>query len=138
MPPWLVSIQASVWKVLFQGREDYVPGQGLVDANSCVANFYEDGSNSVDWHADNEPVFEGLIHDCCIISLSLGATREFTMRQRRNKRVQRVLELGDGDIMTMEGLFQKHWQHRVPAARPGASVGPRFNLTWRTITAHRE
>merc|ERR1712008_485899 len=61
MPPWLVSIQASVWKVLAQGSEDAGPGWGPVEANSCVANFYEDGSNSVDWHADNEPPFEGLI-----------------------------------------------------------------------------
>ena len=27
---------------------------------------------------------------------------------------KRVMELGDGDVCTMEGLTQKHYQHRVP------------------------
>lgn len=39
-------------------------GGALERPNSCVANFYSDGMQSVDWHADNEPLFEGLLDDC--------------------------------------------------------------------------
>uniref|UniRef100_A0A7S2IFB1 Fe2OG dioxygenase domain-containing protein n=1 Tax=Helicotheca tamesis TaxID=374047 RepID=A0A7S2IFB1_9STRA len=59
----------------------------------------------------------------------------------KNHSVQEVL-LGHGDIMTMEGMFQKYYLHSV---WPGDSKefinqplcrGERINLTWRTIVRH--
>ena len=44
------------------------------------------------------------------------------------------LLLCDGDLCTMEGMVQKHYQHRVPPE--GASERPRINLTWRYIVKH--
>jgi len=141
MPDWLLDIEFVVWGVLGGAR---VPAP-----NCCVANFYADGTHSVDWHADDEPLFEGTSRDCCIVSLSLGGSRRFDLRQRRGTKRQVVSvdpmtslfwtdntqkELHDGDIITMEGLFQKHWYHRVP--RQKGCDQPRINLTWRTITAH--
>ncbi|CAE8636499.1 unnamed protein product [Polarella glacialis] len=136
MPGWLLEIQSSVWDVLNEGQE----GKSLELPNSCVANFYADGSQSVDYHADNEPLFDGLAQDCRIISLSLGESRRFELRQRRGRsqdpsqREIIAMELYNGDLITMEGMFQKHWDHRVPRQREVS--GPRINFTWRTITRH--
>ena len=44
--------------------------------NCANLNLYKDGSQSVGWHADDEKLFGGLIHDCTIVSQSLGVTRE--------------------------------------------------------------
>mmetsp|Transcript_51270 Transcript_51270/g.146395 ORF Transcript_51270/g.146395 Transcript_51270/m.146395 type:complete len:786 (+) Transcript_51270:68-2425(+) len=104
--------------------------------NSCNLNLYDDGADSVAWHADDEPVFCGKKADCCIISLSLGASRRFDIRPVNGSADMCTLELASGDLCTMEGMTQKHYLHRVPKEK-GAGVGPRVNLTWRWIKAHR-
>jgi len=134
MPAWLLDVERGVWAALRGGEGE---GAALEAPNSCVLNLYEDGRNLVDWHADDEPLFQGQHRDCCIVSLSLGAARQFDLRRRRAlgpKREHVALELCDGDVLTMEGLFQKHWQHRVP--RRLEVSGPRINFTWRTIALH--
>eukprot|EP00434_Breviolum_minutum_P033169 symbB.v1.2.029349.t1/scaffold3183.1/size61800/2 len=134
VPSWLLEVEDAVWQILSEAS-------GPVERpNSCVANYYADGMESVDWHADNEPLFEGLLGDCRIVSLSLGQTRRFDLRRRRGlsnpcHHPERIsIDLEHGDLITMEGCFQKHWYHRVPKA--GGVTRPRINLTWRSITRH--
>ncbi|CAJ1397119.1 unnamed protein product [Effrenium voratum] len=97
--------------------------------NSCNLNLYEDGAMSVGWHSDDESLFQGKLVDIRILSLSLGARRKFELRANwpeENERALKSVMLGDGDLMTMEGMTQKHFQHRVPreARRSvGAAVG---------------
>eukprot|EP00435_Cladocopium_sp_Y103_P072368 s3_g40.t1 len=132
VPDWLSEVEDAVWDALCT--------TGVERPNSCVANLYADGMESVDWHADNEPLFEGLLGDCRIVSLSLGETRRFDLRRRRGlsnpqHHPERVsVDLQHGDLITMEGCFQKHWYHRVPKA--GGVTRPRINLTWRSIRRH--
>merc|ERR1719210_418617 len=119
-----------------------MPLCGLPDSsawpNSCNVNLYEDGGMSVGWHSDDEMLFQGKFQDALIISLSLGTTRKFETRanwpEEGEKPVRRIL-LASGDLMTMEGMFQKHYQHRVP--REDNIQGQRINLTWRWIVKHR-
>mmetsp|Transcript_138081 Transcript_138081/g.441148 ORF Transcript_138081/g.441148 Transcript_138081/m.441148 type:complete len:715 (-) Transcript_138081:89-2233(-) len=118
-----------------------MPACGLPDPvswpNSCNLNCYADGSDAIDWHADDEPLFQGRHQDCRIISLSLGETRNFELRLaglegEEGEKCQ--LRLVGGDLCTMEGHIQRHYVHRVPK-----SVGKtrlRVNLTWRWILAH--
>lgn len=105
--------------------------------NSCNLNLYEDGAMSVGWHSDDEALFQGKFQDVRIISLSFGATRSFELRANWPEKDEAPLKpimLGDGDFCTMEGMVQKHYQHRVP--RENASVGARINLTWRWTVQH--
>lgn len=108
--------------------------------NSCNANLYEDGAHSVGWHSDDERLFQGKFQDCRILSLSLGTARKFEVRMnwpeegKETIRPMNRLVLGDGDLSFMEGMFQKHYMHRVPP-EPGAQ-GPRINLTWRWNVKH--
>lgn len=119
-----------------------MPRCGIVDPsewpNSCNLNLYEDGGMSVGWHSDDEQLFQGRFRDCRIISLSLGVERHFELRlnwpeDAETKTLWRFA-LGSGDLMTMEGMMQKHFQHRVP--REDAVDAPRINLTWRWIARH--
>merc|ERR1712032_928987 len=104
---------------------------------SCNLNLYEDGGMSVGWHTDDERLFQGKFQDIRIFSLSLGAQRRFELRANWPEEGERPfhrLMLGNGDLCTMEGITQKHYQHRVP--KEGNVTGPRINLTWRWIVKH--
>jgi len=97
--------------------------------NSVLLNLYRDGRDSVSWHADNEP---GLGRNPVIASVSLGAVRRFQMKHRqRDERL--ALDLPSGSCLVMAGATQHHWLHQVP--KTGRPVGPRINLTFRTMSA---
>jgi len=105
--------------------------------DSCNLNLYEDGGMSVGWHSDDERLFQGKFNDIQIISLSFGVTRKFELRANwpeAGERRTTKISLGSGDIMTMEGMTQKHFQHRVP--KEDNIDGPRINLTWRWVLKH--
>lgn len=126
-PSWMEEIM-SVYMPLcgIKSRADW--------PNSCNLNLYVDGSMAVGWHADDEKLFQGRQRGVRIISASFGATRTFEYRCVPPEPGSGRLNLHDGDVCTMEGLSQKHYQHRIP--REDAS-GPRINLTWRWVVVHR-
>mmetsp|Transcript_30294 Transcript_30294/g.69713 ORF Transcript_30294/g.69713 Transcript_30294/m.69713 type:complete len:162 (+) Transcript_30294:167-652(+) len=129
-PQWMIEIM-----------ELYMPMCGLSDQkswpNSCNLNLYQDGTMSVGWHADDEKLFEGKKTDIRIISLSLGCSRTFDLRLSRSgleeDRGRCSVKLCSGDLCTMEGLTQRHYQHRIPKEDVDAT---RLNLTWRWVTSH--
>ena len=49
--------------------------------------------------------------------MSLGAARTFQIKGNWRGAPLHSLELKDGDLLTMEGMTQKHFQHRVPGPR---------------------
>lgn len=105
--------------------------------DSCNLNLYMDGAMSVGWHSDDESLFQGKFRDIVIISLSLGVSRQFQLRlnwPEESDRILNQIKLGEGDLMTMEGMTQKHFQHRVP--KEENIDGPRINLTWRWVHKH--
>jgi len=108
--------------------------------NSCNLNLYEDGGMSVGWHSDDEQLFQGKFQDISIISLSFGQTRQFELRKifpdyDAGESLDPIqIYLNSGDLMTMEGMTQKHFLHRVPKER---CEGPRINLTWRWVVKHQ-
>jgi alkylated DNA repair dioxygenase AlkB len=101
----------------------------LVDAfgaplNSCLANLYEDGRSSMGWHADNERELDGLI-----VSVSLGATRTFLLREGRRGTPTRI-PLAHGSVLTMTVESQHRYTHAVPKE---TCAEPRLNLTFRHV-----
>eukprot|EP00928_Gymnodinium_smaydae_P098914 TRINITY_DN9309_c0_g2_i1.p1 TRINITY_DN9309_c0_g2~~TRINITY_DN9309_c0_g2_i1.p1 ORF type:complete len:464 (+),score=23.72 TRINITY_DN9309_c0_g2_i1:56-1447(+) len=107
-------------------------------------NWYDDGTQGVGWHSDDELLFMGALSDCPIVSLSLGGTREFWLAARDSgtpdvrKGVVEV-DLHHGDIITMEGLTQKHYSHVVPIAGQWdvSRQQPRINVTFRWLRVHK-
>ena len=97
--------------------------------NSVLANWYRDGNDSVAWHSDDEPE---LGTDPIIASLSFGATRRFSLRQRKNKQARPYhLELEAGSLLVMAGTTQRYWQHQL--AKSKHCQAGRINLTFRNI-----
>ena len=97
--------------------------------NSVLCNLYRDGSDGVDWHADDEPEFGPMP---VIASWSLGATRRFDLRRVDDHSIKVELELHHGDLVIMSGTTQELWRHRVPKTKK--PVGERINLTFRLVT----
>ena len=95
--------------------------------NSVLANAYRDGSDSMGWHADNEPE---LGPEPTIASLSLGAERRFLVRPVSGGSSQGI-DLQSGSLLVMGGRSQLDWQHCVPKTKK--SRGLRINLTFRRI-----
>lgn len=104
--------------------------------DSVLVNLYRDGSDSMGWHADDEPELGPRPDDIRIASISLGAPRRFQLEHRRDRR-RLDYRLGNGDLLVMGGTTQTHWRHRIP--RSARQVGPRLNLSFRCVgpAAHR-
>ena len=96
-----------------------------VDFNSCLANLYRDGTDSMGYHRDNEPE---LGPRPTIASVSLGDRRRFLLRHRRTGE-RWSWDLGHGDLLVMRDESQSDYAHAVP--KTSRAVGPRMNLTFR-------
>jgi len=94
--------------------------------NYCLLNRYRSGSDSMGWHADDEPEMGNVIG-----SLSVGATRKFRIRNNSTRETQTFL-VGNGTLIIMAGTMQQFWQHEVPKTK--LNVGERINLTFRQIS----
>jgi hypothetical protein len=130
--------------------------------NAVNLNYYPPGGG-VGWHADDEYLWNAGQMPVCIVSLSLcrgpddgllAGARKFMIRPKPGQQnpigIQhhggiKELILKHGDLMTMEGMFQKHYLHAVwpgddttiPLDGDDPMVqGERINLTWRTIVQH--
>jgi len=117
--PWPAAMQA------LRPRIDAEAGETM---NSVLANLYRDGRDAMGWHSDDEPE---LGPQPVIASLSLGGTRRFVLRHRRDQDARLALELPHGSLLLMSGDTQAKWRHALPrTARP---VTARINLTFRRI-----
>lgn len=119
--------------------------------NSANLNLYRDGWQGVGWHADDELLFKGKDSDCPVVSISLGAAREFWIAlkdgtagdppRRSGVPVSDSiveLDLEDGDVLTMEGRLQRHCLHFVPKCNPREPLrDERINITFRWVREHR-
>jgi len=117
--PWPAALAA------LRPRIDEAAGVAM---NSVLANLYRDGRDAMGWHSDDEPELGARP---VIASLSLGGTRRFVFRHRREPARKHELELEHGSLLLMAGDTQADWKHALPrTARP---VAPRINLTFRRI-----
>ena len=104
--------------------------------NSCNANMYSHSKHSVDWHSDNEILFGRPNTESNIVSVSFGASREFSIRSvpKTDHKMQSIV-LNEGDVLTMEGQFQWEFQHAILPG-PQCPDKARINLTFRNICHH--
>lgn len=99
--------------------------------NACFANLYRSGSDSIGWHADDEPAL-GPVEDVQIAAVSLGATRAIELRRTTDTPASAVrVDLEAGSLFTMGPGLQKEWLHQVPKQRE--IVGERIALTFRQV-----
>tara|TARA_Y100000034_G_C6856015_1_gene389008 strand:+ start:61 stop:642 length:582 start_codon:yes stop_codon:yes gene_type:complete len=91
----------------------------------CVCLFYPDGKEFIDFHHDY-PAF-GPTN--IIASLSLGAPRNFLIREQTTKVITQRILLESNSLLVMGEGFQEKYEHSLPAD-PETST-PRFNFTFR-------
>jgi alkylated DNA repair dioxygenase AlkB len=93
--------------------------------NAVLLNYYRNGNDSMGWHRDNEPE----IDDRCIASVSFGAERIFSVRNKMSKATHRLL-LQNGSLLLMINA-QKEWEHALPKRKKLTEA--RLNLTFRRV-----
>jgi len=98
--------------------------------NSVLLNWYRDGEDYLNWHADDEKEL-GL--NPIIGSVNFGDTRDFILRRNVDASQKIVLPLKHGTLLIMRGELQHYWQHSVPKRK--RVKGSRINLTFRRIGA---
>ncbi|RZS93115.1 alpha-ketoglutarate-dependent dioxygenase AlkB family protein [Aquimarina brevivitae] len=95
---------------------------------TCLLNLYRDGRDSNGWHADDE---KELGEHPIIASVSLGASRWFHLKHKKNKELKTKILLESGSLLLMQGETQKNWLHQIPKSKK--VTDPRINLTFRVI-----
>ncbi|MES2924544.1 MAG: alpha-ketoglutarate-dependent dioxygenase AlkB [Verrucomicrobiota bacterium] len=119
--------QALLWTAELAALKAIVEKLTATTFNSCLLNLYQDGSQGMAWHSDDE---KSLGRDSTIASVSLGAEREFRLKHKRlDDKVSILLE--SGSLLVMKGTTQTHWLHSIPKSRKITT--PRINLTFRTM-----
>ncbi len=95
--------------------------------NSVLLNWYRDGNDYINWHADDE---KELGENPIVASVNFGATRDFIIR--KNDKSQKIkIPLKHGSVLIMRGELQHYWQHSVPKRKKVKDM--RINLTFRKI-----
>lgn len=101
-----------------------------VEFNSVLANRYRDGRDAMGWHSDDE---RELGARPVIASISLGATRRFALKHRRDPGRKMAMDLPHGSLLVMRGDTQANYRHALP--RTARAMSDRINLTFRRIDA---
>lgn len=115
------------WIPLLLELKEMAEANAGVTFNSCLLNLYQNGTEGMAWHSDDE---KELGKDTVIASISLGAGRRFIFRHKvSGQKVETLLE--NGSLLIMKGSTQSHWQHSIPKMLRVRET--RINLTFRTI-----
>jgi len=120
-----ISNEPQPWTPTLAALRDRLVAELGSPFNSCLANLYRDGTDSMGEHSDDEPE---LGPRPTIASVSLGARRRFVLRHRATGQ-RWSYDLGAGDLLVMRAESQSDYRHAVPKTR--RPVGPRMNLTFR-------
>lgn len=112
------------WPPALHAICDAVERRVMPRFDSCFANLYEDGGDSIGWHADDEDWIGPWI-----ASVTFGGTRRFIMRRKDDHRTKHEYALGHGDLLVMPPGTQEVWEHCIPKTKQ--EVVPRINLTFR-------
>jgi alkylated DNA repair dioxygenase AlkB len=123
-----IRLEPEPWTPALREIRQAIEAVSGVAFNSVLANLYRGPRDSVAWHSDDEPE---LGRDPVIGSVSLGETRSFRFRHRRDRTLKYRIDLTHGSYLLMRGPTQHCWQHEVPKA--SGPCGPRINLTFRVI-----
>ena len=95
----------------------------------CFLNRYRDGNDAVAWHGDRDGGRDARL---VVASLSLGATRTFQLRPKKDSGLRHdpiSVDVTHGDLIVMRGDTQLYWEHRVP--RDPRVMRERLNVTFR-------
>lgn len=117
--------QAHVWQPALWRLKQQVEQWVGHPFNSCLANLYQDGTQGLGWHSDDE---RNLGKNTVIASLSFGATRKFSFKHKHTANKVDLL-LQSGQLLVMRGQTQQYWKHAL--MKSNKIIQARINLTFR-------
>lgn len=120
--------QAHLWDQRLYALKQQIEQRVHAQFNSCLANLYDNGTQGLGWHSDDEPSLQQKGYETVIASLSLGATRKFRFKHK-SKAAQAEMLLHSGQLIVMRGETQRYWKHTL--AKSMRVLSPRINLTFR-------
>lgn len=120
------------WLPELQSLRERLQSELAAGFNSVLANYYRHGQDSMGWHSDDEPE---LGQQPVIASISLGAPRRLSFKEKSAGAKAVHLELPHGSLLLMCGNTQKNYRHAL--AKTSKPVGERINLTYRNIVLPR-
>ncbi|CAG8559184.1 1861_t:CDS:1 [Ambispora leptoticha] len=115
-PPPILHIKSIIEKILD------------TEFNFVLLNWYKNGDNYIGEHSDDE---RGLKKMGVIACVSLGAERNFVLRNKTERGLVKKLVLADGSMVVMKGNTQANWKHSVPREKKVANG--RISLTFRQL-----
>lgn len=101
--------------------------------NVVLGNYYKDGNSYIGDHADDETEHE---QESFIASLSLGAVRDFWIRDKKTGKRIVTISLAAGSLLLMGKNFQNKLKHGLPKRQK--VTHPRINLTFRRFAQNRK
>ena len=97
--------------------------------NAILVNLYHTGEDSIGAHSDDERGLGGALGSHEVVSLSIGATRNFRIRNKASKKIELNFPLDHGCLVHMSGDFQTQFTHEIP--KQLRVLQPRMSLTFR-------
>jgi alkylated DNA repair dioxygenase AlkB len=108
---------------------DFINNLGYEEYNQVLINWYEDGNHYIGSHSDDE---SQLVNGSSIMTLSLGETMVFRIRNKFKNNIIEDIEVKDGMILVMGGRFQKKFKHEiVKITSKKNKVESRISVTFR-------
>ena len=105
-----INSQPNAWNKGLLYLKSRVEEAAGAEFNSVLLNWYRNGEDHLNWHADDE---KELGRNPVIASLNFGETRDFAIRRNADG-TKIMIPLGHGTLLVMRGEMQHHWQHSVP------------------------
>lgn len=109
---------------------DWANESGYGPFNQMLINWYQNGLHYIGKHRDSS---EELEPDSPILSISLGETRTFRIRDYSSNEIVDDLQLSNKLVVVMCGTFNNDYTHEIPKINgiKGLSSGKRINITFR-------
>lgn len=128
-------VSARPWIPALEELRERLREQTGFASNYVLVNHYRDGADCIGWHADDE---RDLGTAPVILSLTLGAVRDFQFRRRGEaaRDFETItLEPGSGSLLIMCHPTNANWNHQLPrrGGKHPERIGSRLNLTYRQI-----
>lgn len=92
--------------------------------NSCLLNYYTNGSDNIGFHSDDEPA---LGDDPVVACISLGCERSLVFKSKKHSETL-SLNLEHGSLIVMGPRVQENYKHALPKVK---SMDARISLTFR-------